>query len=365
VLKAATICSVATVALLFTVVLPLVSADAAQAPVDLGTASNFGILAGGGITTNGGVTTVNGDVGTSPTTAASGTGSLVVNGTNHGGDAVTQGAQGALTTAYASATTAGPAAAIVGGLGGQTLFPGVYNSASSIHLTGAVTLNAGGDPNAVFVFQAGARLTTGSASEVNLVNGAQSCNVFWQVTTSARIGPDSTFRGTVMVHAGIRVDNGTSIDGRVLAIAGPVTLDTDTITNPSCHTTPINTTTIPTTTPVVPPGIGGPAGGKAVPVAAVKAPPAGASTPVTITLTVPPSTTLPTTTTTTTTPGPGAGGVNPKRALGPQAGGSASNSLGVVAAGPGYVWAIVEGGLAVVFGVTLLGLRRRRRHIAA
>ena len=131
--------------------------------------------------TNTGATTVNGDVGTFPTTSESGTASMTITGTNHAGDAVTQGAKNDLVTGYNTAAGESPPTAVPADLGGQTLNPGTYNSASSLGLTGSVTLNGGGNPNALFVFQAGSTLTTASASSVNLINGAQACNVFWQV----------------------------------------------------------------------------------------------------------------------------------------------------------------------------------------
>src|SRR6478672_3685054 len=147
-------------------------ASAAVMPVPLGTASSFVVLAGAGIT-NTGPTTLNGDLGTFPTPSITGAGSLTLTGTNHAADAVTQGAKGALVTAYDNAAGQGPATPIAADLAGQTLAPGVYNSASSIGLSGALTLNGGGNPRAVFVFQAGSTLTTATASSVLLVNGAQ------------------------------------------------------------------------------------------------------------------------------------------------------------------------------------------------
>jgi hypothetical protein len=208
-------------------------ASAAVMPVPLGTAASFVVLAGSGIT-NTGPTTLNGDLGTFPTPSVTGAGSLTITGTNHAGDAVTQGAKGALVTAYDNAAGQGPATAIAADLAGQTLAPGVYNSASSIGLTGAVTLNGGGDPRAVFVFQAGSTLTTASASSVVLVNGAQACNVFWQVGSSATLGTRSQFRGSILALTDITVTTGATVEGRVLARNGAVTLDTNTITRPQC-----------------------------------------------------------------------------------------------------------------------------------
>ena len=223
-------------------------AQAAPTPVPLGTAASFAVLAGAGIT-NTGPTTVNGDIGTFPTTTITGLATLTVNGTNHGGDAVTQQAKTDLVTAYNNAAGQGPPTPIAADLGGQTLTPGVYNSASSIGLTGALTLNAGGDPNAVFVFQAGSTLTTGSASSVNLINGAQWCNVFWQIGSSATLGTGSSFRGTIIALTSITLTTGATVDGRVLARDGAVTLDTNTITRSTCIPTSTTTTSTTTTTP--------------------------------------------------------------------------------------------------------------------
>jgi len=233
------------------ILLTLVSgASAAAQSVPLGTADSFAVLAGSGFT-NTGPTTVRGDLGTYPTTTEVGTASVTITGTDHAGDAVTQGAKNDLVTAYTTAAGEGPTTAIAADLAGQTLAPGVYNSASSIGLSGALTLNGGGNPNAIFVFQAGSTLTTGSASQINLINGAQSCNVFWQVGSSATLGTGSTFRGTIIALTSITVTTGVTVDGRVLARNGAVTLDTDTITRPTCATaaaTTATTTTAATTT---------------------------------------------------------------------------------------------------------------------
>jgi type VI secretion system secreted protein VgrG len=219
----------------------LVGLATAATTVPLGTADSFAILAGAGIT-NTGPTTVNGDIGTYPTPTITGAASLTITGTNHGGDAVAQGAKTDLVTAYNVAAGEGPTTPVAADLTGLTLKPGVYNSASSIGLTGALTLDAGGDPNAVFVFQAGSTLTTGSGSQINLINGAQSCNIFWQVGSSATLGTGSTFRGTVLALTSITVTTGVKIDGRVLARNGAVTLDTDTITKSTCATAPTQPT---------------------------------------------------------------------------------------------------------------------------
>jgi hypothetical protein len=240
--------SVATLTALFAVGLLVAlvgGAQAASTAVPLGTAASFAVLAGAGVT-NTGPTTLNGDLGTYPTTTITGSASITITGTNHNGDSVTQQAKTDLVTAYDNAAGQGPTSPIAADLGGQTLVPGVYNSASSIGLTGTLTLNAGGDPNAVFVFQAGSTLTTASGSSVSLTNGAQACNVFWVVGSSATIGTGSSFRGTVIALTSITLTTGATVEGRVLARNGAVTLDTNTITRPSCAT-PAATTAAATT----------------------------------------------------------------------------------------------------------------------
>jgi hypothetical protein len=227
------------------------TALAAATAVPLGTTTSFGVLAGSGIT-NTGPTTINGDIGTFPTTSISGVSTLTINGTNHGGDAVAQGAKTDLVTAYNAAAGEGPTSPVAADLGGQTLTAGVYNSASSIGLTGALTLDAQGNPNAVFVFQAGSTLTTASASQIFLTNGAQACNVFWQIGSSATLGTGSSFVGTILAEQSITVTTAVTVSGRALAQNGAVTLDSDSITLPACTTslavTPTTTTVAGATT---------------------------------------------------------------------------------------------------------------------
>jgi Ice-binding-like/Bacterial Ig-like domain (group 3) len=218
-------------------------AAAQQAPVGLGTADNFAVLAGQGVT-NTGPTTVNGDLGTWPNPAVTGAG-LTVNGSIHAGDAVAQQAQADTTIAYNDAAGRTPVTTVATELGGQTLTEGAYNSAAgTFQITGTLTLDAEGDPNAVFIFQAGSTLITASNSTVNLINGANACNVFWQVGSSATLGTNSTFRGTILALASITVTTGVTIQGRALARNGAVTLDSDTITRATCATPETTGTTV-------------------------------------------------------------------------------------------------------------------------
>src|ERR1044071_6451264 len=119
-------------------------ATAGQAPVPLGSATTFGVLASSTVTSTGD-TTVNGDLGVSPGTAVTGT--LKVSGMIHAGDPTAAQAQGDLTTAYndAAGRTVG-AIAVAGNLGGLTLTPGLYKSTSSLEISsGDLTLDAQGD----------------------------------------------------------------------------------------------------------------------------------------------------------------------------------------------------------------------------
>ncbi len=211
-------------------------ARAAQAPVGLGTADSFAVLAGSAVT-NTGPSTVNGDLGVSPGTAVSGFPPGTVNGTVHPADAVAAQAQSDLTTAYNDAASRTPPVSVSGDLGGLTVTSGVYRSGSSLGLTGTLTLDAQGNPNAVFIFQAGSTLTTASGSHVDLVNGAQSCNVVWQIGSSATLGTSSVFIGNILAYTSISMNNGVSLDGRALARNGAVTLINDTITAAHCSTT--------------------------------------------------------------------------------------------------------------------------------
>ncbi len=195
----------------------------------LGTAANFSVLAGSGIT-NTGPTTIYGDVGTFPTPSQTGFGSVTIIGTNHVDDAVTQQAKIDLVTAYNDAAGRTPVTTVATELGGTTLVPGVYNSASgTFQITGTVTLDGQGDPNAVFIFQMASTLVTASSSVVLLINGTHSCNVFWQVGSSATIGTSSSFVGTILALTSITLTTGATVDGRVLARNGAVTMDTNTI----------------------------------------------------------------------------------------------------------------------------------------
>ena len=213
---------------------------AAPTHINLGASEKYAVLAGSGIT-NTGATTITGDVGSSPTSTETGFGTVtIVDGANHTdpdpNDADTVAAKTALSAAYTNAAGQGPRIDIPGlTLGaGQTLMPGVYNSDTTIQVNGTLTLDGGGDPNAVFVFQAGSSLTTSSASRILLTNGTQACNVYWQVGSSATLGTTTTFKGIIMALTSITMDHAATLDGQALARNGAVTLDNNTITLQLC-----------------------------------------------------------------------------------------------------------------------------------
>jgi hypothetical protein len=209
------------------------TAQAAQPSVGLGTADSFAVL-GASTVTNTGPSVINGDLGLSPGTSITGFPPGTVNGTVHAANAVAGQAQSDLTTAYNDAAGRTPALVVPGDIGGLFLTPGVYKRSSSLLLTGDATLDAQGNPDAVFIFQIGSTLTTASNSRVLLTGGAQACNVFWQVGSSATLGTNTSFRGTILALASITVTTRTDIVGRALARTAAVTLDTNTITRATC-----------------------------------------------------------------------------------------------------------------------------------
>ena len=227
------------------------SVMAAQAPIGLGTATPFAVLAGSGIT-NTGATGITGDVGLSPGSSITGFSTAVLSGTQYVDDPTAVQAKLDLTTAYNDAASAPSTSNLTGqDLGAMNLSPGVYTFSSSAQLTGALTLSG----NGVFIFQIASTLTTGSGATVLLANGAQACNVFWQVGSSATLGTATQLVGTVMALTSISLDTGANIlDGRALAQDGAVTLQANQITAPSTCAAPASgPTPSPSVTPAVTP----------------------------------------------------------------------------------------------------------------
>ena len=204
--------------------------------IDLGTASSFAVL-GGSAVTNTGPSVISGNLGVSPGAAVTGfPPGLVNNGAIHSADAVATQAEVDVTTAYNALAGSAVTQVLTGqDLGGLTLIPGVYFFASGAQLTGTLTLDAQGDPNAEFIFQIGSTLTTASNSRVLVLNGADGCNVYWQVGSSATIGTTTQFVGNILALTSISVLTGATVDGSLLARNGAVTLDSNVITDEDCN----------------------------------------------------------------------------------------------------------------------------------
>ncbi len=221
---------------------PLLLAASAHAdPIVLGNAASFAVL-GGSTVTNTGPTVIIGNLGVSPGSAVTGfpPGIVTPPGVIHVADMVAADAQSSLTTAYGVAAGLTPTSNLTGqDLGGLTLTPGVYFFADSAQLTGTLTLNAMGDPNAVFVFQIGSTLTTASNSSVVFTNGGVGNNLFWQVGSSATLGTTTSFTGNILALTSITLNTGANINcGRALAINGAVTLDTNNVSIGPCVNAP-------------------------------------------------------------------------------------------------------------------------------
>jgi hypothetical protein len=201
----------------------------------LGTADNFAVLAGSTVT-NTGTTNVFGNLGVDPGLAVTGfPPGLVSGGIIHAGDAVALQAQNDATAA--SIALAGEAFTVdLTGmdLGGMKLTTGVYHFSSSAQLTGTLTLDASGDPSALFVFQIGSTLTTASSSSVLVVNGAEDCNIFWQVGSSATLGTTTAFKGNIIALTSITLDTNATVSGRALARNAAVTMDSNQVSTEAC-----------------------------------------------------------------------------------------------------------------------------------
>ncbi len=207
---------------------------AAQGQVGLGSADSFAVLAASAIT-NTGPTTITGDVGLHPKTAVTGFGSVTLHGVQQVANAAALSAKNSLVTAYNDAAGRTPKTTVVTELGGQNLTAGAYATADgTLQLTGGLTLNGQGNPNAVFIFEAASSLTTASGSTVTLINQAQACNVFWRVGSSATLGTSTHFQGNILALASITMTTGATLVGRALARNGAVTLDTNVITRAVC-----------------------------------------------------------------------------------------------------------------------------------
>lgn len=227
------------------------TAAAAIAP-PLGTEQAYAVL-GGSTVTNTGSSVITGNLGLSPGTAVTGFPPGLVTGTIHAADAPALQAQNDTTATYLALAGQSCDSPLTGqDLGGKSLVGGVYCYSTSAQLTGALTLDGGGNSDSVWVFQIGSTLTTAVNSSVVLTNGADPCNVFWQVGSSATLGTTTAFVGNMFALTSITLNNGASVKGRVLARNGAVTLDNNIITVPTCNIPP--TSKAPTMTKTFSPG---------------------------------------------------------------------------------------------------------------
>ena len=230
------------------------SALAATDP-GLGGAGYFAVLAGTTVT-NTGPTWITGELGVSPGSAVTGF-PPGISGVQHKADAVALTAQTNLTAAYTNAAAQGcPGSNNFSNvnLGGKTLVPGVYCQTTAPTLTGTLTLNGSG----VYIFQIGSTLITASGAKVVLIGGAQPCDIFWQVGSSATIATSTTFVGTIMALTSIAMQTGASLSGRALARNGAVTLDTNRIIQPTGCGYSAPTSVLPPASTIVPATLGVP-----------------------------------------------------------------------------------------------------------
>ncbi|HUP62400.1 MAG TPA: ice-binding family protein [Thermoanaerobaculia bacterium] len=239
---------------IFTIIVTLLlGALPASAQISLGTSQSFGVL-GGSTVTNTGPSSITGNVGVSPGSSVTGfPPGVVVGGAIHAGDATAGQAQTDLTTAYTAAAGTACNVDLTGqNLGGLTLTPGVYCFSSSAFLTGTLTLDLQGNPNAFFLFKMGSTLTTASGSSILLINsGGTTCppNLYWQVGSSATLGTGSSFTGNILALTSITLNTGANMNGRALARNGAVTLDTNTVASCApviaCPVVTVNPATLP------------------------------------------------------------------------------------------------------------------------
>jgi hypothetical protein len=210
-------------------------AHAQSTTVNLGAAASYAVLAGAGVSSTG-PTIVSGNLGltnAAPTALTGFPPGTVVNGAIHQNDAGAIAAYAALSTAILDAAGRTGGTLKSGNLGGQTLTPGLYTSSSSLAISsGNLTLDALGNPNAVFIFQMASTLTTSSGLGVILAGGANPANIFWQVGSSATIGTSSVFDGNILASASITLATGATLNGRALAITA-VTLDSNPVSSPA------------------------------------------------------------------------------------------------------------------------------------
>ena len=326
----------------------------AATAVGLGTADGFAVV-GGSTVTNTGSSVLNGDLAVSPGTAVTGfpPGIVTPPGTIHAGDAAAAQAQAGALTAYNGLVTQACDSVLTGqDLGTLTLTPGVYCFSSSAQLTGTLTLDGQGNPAAVFIFKIGSTLTTASSSRVLTIGSANTCNIFFQVGSSATLGTGTNFNGSILALTSITLTTGATAHGGLYALNGAVTLDTNVVTAPRCGGPTIPGPTAapspsPSGTPVVTPT----SPGASTTPATTSTPSGATSTPATAQPATP-TTGSPALTPTgaSTTPGPARSTTTPRP---PGTGSGGGNGR------PLLPWFAIAGLVTMAAAAATLGVRRR------
>jgi len=220
-------------------------------PIDLGAATNFEVVAQATVT-NTGSSIVNGDLGLTPGSSVVGfqpVGPGFVNGNIEVDTPPAVAALASLGTAYGTGAGLSGPTSIAENLATQVLFPGLYKSnviAASFEITGGnLTLDAQGDPNAIWVFQmpsSGGSPTltlTNPTCSVILINGAKAENIYWIVGSSATIGAGCVLEGNILADTSITLVSGATVHGRALGgavtLSGAVTMDSNNASLPACN----------------------------------------------------------------------------------------------------------------------------------
>ncbi len=233
------------------------STSAATPVLTPGSTTSFAVLGATTITNTGPTVitgTAGGNIGLAPGSSFTGSTTVTTSGVQHIADTTATTAQTDLVTAYNAVAAPTPTVLASPELASHVITPGTYSTgAGSFENSGALTLDAQGVANAVFIFQASTTLITSAGSTMTLTNGAQACNVYWNVGSSATLGANSTFVGHIYALTTITANTGANVQGQLLARTGAVNLNANTITNSACSTaTPTPTPTAAATPTVTP-----------------------------------------------------------------------------------------------------------------
>lgn len=221
-----------------TAALTTTTTTAAIGCATLGRAADFAVL-GHTTITNIRTTVIRGDLGLSPGTSVTGFPPGIVLGTQHITDTAAANAKIDAQAAYTALNALTPTGSVAADIGGTTITPGVYSVTSTLAITGTVTLNGGGNPNAVFIFQIPSTFTPAAGAIVALTNSAQAGNVYWVVGSSATLNTTSNIKGNIIAQTSISMNSSVQLTGRAFALTGLVEMDTVDVTAVPCTINPI------------------------------------------------------------------------------------------------------------------------------